>query len=131
MSKEQYDKIADEYSRMRNSTKEYVLIPTFKKIIGKVQNKSVLDLACGEGFFTRILAEMNPSELIGLDFSKELIKKAKDHNSNITYLVEDVLTLNLNKQFDLITAVYLLNYAKTKDELAIMCQNIYTHLNLI
>ncbi|MBT3262232.1 class I SAM-dependent methyltransferase [Candidatus Woesearchaeota archaeon] len=129
MSKEQYDKIADEYSRMRNSTKEYVLIPTFKKIIGKVQNKSVLDLACGEGFFTRILAEMNPSELIGLDFSKELIKKAKDHNSNITYLVEDVLTLNLNKQFDLITAVYLLNYAKTKDELAIMCQNIYTHLN--
>lgn len=128
MSKEQYDEIAEEYARMRNSTKEYVLIPTFKKIIGKVQNKSVLDLACGEGFFTRILENLNPAELMGIDIAKELIKKAKI-NSDINYLVGDVLTLKLNKRFDLITAVFLLNYAKTKDELATMCKSIYTHLN--
>ena len=76
MSKEQYDEIAEEYSQMMNPTKIHILIPTFKKIIGDVQGKSVLDLACGAGFFTRILADLNPSKLIGIDFSKELIKKA-------------------------------------------------------
>lgn len=134
MSKEQYDKIADEYSQMLNPTKKYVLIPTFKQLIGNIENKSVLDLGCGDGFFTRILATYNPKELIGVDISKELIKKAIEKENQeprgIKYLVQDVLKLNLNKKFDLITTVYLFNYSKTKDELFKMCHKIITLLDL-
>ena len=132
MTKMQYDRIAEEYSQMFNPTKKYVLIPTFRKILGNVREKSALDLACGEGFFTRILAGLKPSELRGIDISKELIKRAikfeKQHPLKIEYDVGDVLNLRLGRTFDLITAVYLLNYAASAGELATMCKAIYSHL---
>jgi len=118
---------------MLSITKKYVTIPTFIKIIGNLSNKSVLDLACGDGFFTRILAKLKPKEIIGADISKELIKiaieKEKKEKLGIKYLTKNVLELNLNKKFDVITAVFLLNYAKTKEELLEMCKTIYSHLN--
>jgi len=129
----QYNEIAEEYSQMFNPTKRYVLIPTFKKIIGKLpEGKSILDLACGDGFFTRMLADLKPSKIIGIDISEELIKKAieteKQHSLGIEYQVGDILKMNLERKFDLISAVYLLNYASTKEELTTMCKNIYNHL---
>jgi len=131
MNKYQYDEIAEQYSRMFNITKQYVLIPTFIKIIGEVMGKSVLDLACGDGIFTRIIADRKPSEILGVDISKELLKKAiKIENKNplnISYKIEDVLTLKLSRTFELITAVYLLNYAQTTDELEVMCK-IYMNI---
>jgi cyclopropane fatty-acyl-phospholipid synthase-like methyltransferase len=129
MSNKQYDGIADEYSQMENPPKTYVVIPTFDKIIGDVQGKSVLDLACGDGFFTRRLLGLNLSEIMGIDISQEMIKKANQDNSGIEYLVGDVQTLQLNRKFDLITAVHLLNYSQTANELATMCEKIYAHLN--
>lgn len=132
MSKEQYDSIAEEYSKMLNPTKEYVLIPTFKALIGPVKDKSALDLACGDGFFTRILANLKTKETLGIDYSTELIKIAiqleNQQKLGITYKVDDALTLKLQKQFDLITAVYLLNYCKSITELELVCKNIFTHL---
>lgn len=132
VTKEQYDEIAEEYSQMLNQTKKYVLIPTFKKLVGDVAGKSVLDLACGEGFFTRILAQLNPEEVVGVDISNELIKRAieieEQNPSGINYETGNVLTLKLNRTFDMVSAVYLLNYSKTNDELATMCKNIYDYL---
>ncbi|MBN2053218.1 class I SAM-dependent methyltransferase [Candidatus Woesearchaeota archaeon] len=132
MSTEQYNEIADAYSQMFNPTKKHVLIPTFKKLFGDVKDKSVLDLACGEGFFTRILAEAGASEVVGVDISKELIWKAvnieKKNPLGIEYHVEDVLKMDLGKRFDLVTAVYLLNYAHTKEELIGMAKKAHSHL---
>ena len=129
----QYDSISEEYSQMLNPTKKYVTLPSFQKITPNVKNKSVLDLGCGDGFFTRLLAKQKPSEIIGVDISQELINKAVEkenqHNLHITYLAEDVLKLKLNKKFNIITSVYLLNYSKTLKELDVMCKVIYSHLN--
>lgn len=133
MMETQYNKIAEEYSQMFNPTKKHVLIPTFRKIVGDVRGKSVLDLACGEGFFTRMLANLEPSELMGIDISEELIKKAvaaeKQHPLGIDYRVGDALKLKLERKFDLITAVYLLNYATSPGDLATMCESVYAHLS--
>lgn len=128
----QYDNIAEEYSQMLNLTKKYVVIPTFKLIAGDVTGKSALDLACGDGFFTRILAGMNPSKLVGMDISKELIKKAIEkeqvEKQGITYFAGDVMAMDLQQKFDVITAVYLLNYAETKSDLLRMCKAVSLHL---
>lgn len=133
MAKEQYDQISEKYSRMLNPTKEYILVPTFKEIVGKVEGKSVLDIGCGEGFFTRILENFNPFKIVGADYSKEMIKKAiekkKRSKSIIEYKVADACSLELNEKFDLITAVYLLNYSETEEELIRTCRKIYEHLD--
>lgn len=123
----QYDLIAKQYAGMRDMIKRYVLIPTFLNLVGNVKKRSVMDLACGGGFFTRILAKMKPSEIIGLDISKKLLKLAQlredKERLGISYINKDVFKFSdYVKKFNIVTAVYLLNYAKTKKELFEMCK---------
>lgn len=121
MTKLQYNTISEEYSKMLGDVKKYILVPTFLKIVGKIKNKSVMDLGCGSGFFTRILAKLKPNKIIGVDISSKLIEIAISIENRdkfgIKYIVSDVLKLKINKTFDLITAVYLLNYNKDKKDL--------------
>jgi len=50
--------------------------PTTFELIGSVKGKKVLDLACGEGYNTRILARKG-ANVIGVDRSKRLIDLAE------------------------------------------------------
>lgn len=133
--KAEYDKIAKQYEEAateKRNHRRYVLIPTFIHFLGDVNNKSVLDLACGEGFWTRLVKKMGANTVTGIDISKEMIrlalKKEKETSYGIEYIVQDITKLQKIGEFDLITAIFLLHYAKTKDELLKMCKNIYKNL---
>jgi cyclopropane fatty-acyl-phospholipid synthase-like methyltransferase len=56
---------------------------------------SVVDLCCGNGLISRQLAPL-VKELIGVDFSSNLIQAAEKNNSfhNIKYVTADVLSIN-------------------------------------
>ncbi|MEH1913482.1 class I SAM-dependent methyltransferase [Nostoc sp.] len=45
---------------------------TYLNLIGDVAGKSILDLACGEGFFTRLLKQNGAARLVGVDISSEM-----------------------------------------------------------
>ena len=129
----QFDCIAKEFSSTVNQTKEYVRVPLFNKLVGEVKGKSVADFGCGDGFFTRLLAKKLASSVIGVDYSKQLIDEAvlkeKKDLLGIKYVLADVRTLHLGEQVDVITAIYLLDYAKSKEDLFRMASSIYNHLN--
>ena len=60
----------------------------------------ILDLGCGNGRTTIPLYDMG-YDVIGLDISKPLIKRAKNKNSEIHYIVGDVRSLGFKQnQFD-------------------------------
>lgn len=131
----EYDKIAELYKEAateKRNHRKYVLIPTFLHFLKDVKNKPVLDLACGEGFWTRIIKEKGAAKVIGIDISTEMIKlakkKEKETKMGIKYFVYDAINLPKIGEFDLITAVFLLHYAKTKEDLVAMCKSIYKNL---
>jgi ubiquinone/menaquinone biosynthesis C-methylase UbiE len=105
---------------------------TLFNIAGDVVGKSVLDLACGEGFYTRLYKLKGAAEVIGIDLSEEMIVLAKETEKSdplgVTYLVGDAMQLDLGRQFDLISASYLLNYAENESQLQTMCTVIAKHL---
>jgi SAM-dependent methyltransferase len=51
--------------------------PATLRMVGNVKGKQLLDLSCGEGYNTRILAKKG-ARVIGVDFSKEMIKLARE-----------------------------------------------------
>jgi len=51
--------------------------PYFKKLLGDISDKDVLDLGCGEGHFTRIISENTTGKVYGMDLSKEMIQLAE------------------------------------------------------
>jgi 2-polyprenyl-3-methyl-5-hydroxy-6-metoxy-1,4-benzoquinol methylase len=128
-----YNTIAKEYQASKfQPWRKHIEAHTLFTLAGDLSNKNVLDLACGEGFYSRQLKLRGAKNVEGVDLSKvmiQLAKQAEDQNPlGITYHEHDVLNLELNKQFDLITASYLLNYAKTSEELIQFGKIIAKHL---
>jgi ubiquinone/menaquinone biosynthesis C-methylase UbiE len=71
---------------------------------------NILDLGCGPGLYSEILAKEGHN-VTGVDFSAHSIKFAKKeaekNNLNITYLHENYLELNLEENtFDLVILIY-------------------------
>ena len=55
--------------------------PGMLRLIGKVKGLEVLDIACGEGYNTRILAGKG-AKVTGVDLSRKLIEHAKSQEKN-------------------------------------------------
>lgn len=83
----------------------------FKDLIVKLAPKTVADIGCGTGNYTEILPD-SVSEYLGLDFSKKMIKEAKNKykNKNYNFRVFDIMTDNIKKKYDVIVASGLLEY---------------------
>jgi ubiquinone/menaquinone biosynthesis C-methylase UbiE len=88
----------------------HVIFPKLLPLLSIRPGNKVLDIACGQGAFARILAS-NDCEVTAVDQSETLISKAKSYDdTNIKYLIDDARTLSqLGKQkFDRITCVLAL-----------------------
>jgi ubiquinone/menaquinone biosynthesis C-methylase UbiE len=128
-----YDEIAAEYKRAKQQPwRLHVEHYTLFKLLGDLRGKSVLDLACGEGFYTRFIKRREAGRVVGVDLSAGMIALARqeeERNSlGIEYLVQDVKELALDETFDIVIAAYLLNYAESAAELSAMCAAISRHL---
>jgi len=106
--------------------------PATFKLIGDVKGRIVLDLACGEGYNTRILARKG-AKVTGIDFSEKLIELArreeKKEKLGICYHVLDATDLKefSNNHFDLVTCFMSLqdieNYRRAISEVARVLKN--------
>ncbi|MFQ5634697.1 MAG: class I SAM-dependent methyltransferase [Gammaproteobacteria bacterium] len=131
----QYDAIAEQYRRSKESPlRRYVEAFTFAALVGDVRGKQVLDLACGEGFYSRRLKAAGAARVVGVDVSGEMIDLAREQERaaplGIEYLRADVRDLGDCGLgcFDIVVAAYLLHYAPDEAGLACMAANIARHL---
>jgi 2-polyprenyl-3-methyl-5-hydroxy-6-metoxy-1,4-benzoquinol methylase len=129
----QYDAIAQEYQRTKESPlRRHVEAYSFFSMLGDVSGLSVLDLACGDGFYTRLLKQAGAASVTGVDISAEMIALAKQSEDaeplEINYLCNDVATLPDLGKFDVVTAAYLLHYAPDREQLGEMCRRVVSQL---
>lgn len=129
----QYDDIAEQYRHSTGAAlRTYVESFSLLGCVGDVRGKSVLDLACGEGFFTRRLIEAGAARAVGVDISPAMIALAeqqeRDNPIGLDYVCADVQDLTGLGQFDVVVAAYLLHYAQSEAELLRMCERIAAHL---
>lgn len=126
----QYDAIAAHYQRSRRAPiRRFVEGHTFLNLIGAVEGLAVLDLACGEGCYTRELAGRGARRVVGADVSPAMIALARQQPMpGVEYVVGDVQQLPDLGRFDLVVAAHLLHYARDAAGLARMCERIAAHL---
>jgi ubiquinone/menaquinone biosynthesis C-methylase UbiE len=123
-----YDPIAEQYQRSKQQLwRTCVECHTLLDLVGDPRGQSVLDIACGEGFYTRLLRQRGAAQVMGIDLSQSMIELAQRqeaaHRLGIEYVVGDARALPA-AHHDLAVAAYLLNYAQTRDELQAMCDAI-------
>jgi ubiquinone/menaquinone biosynthesis C-methylase UbiE len=117
-----YDQIAEQYQMAKKSPwRLHIEHFTLFELLGDLSGKSVLDLACGEGYYTRALKSAGAARVLGLDLSAEMIKLARAREAEqplgVEYRVQDARDFQPDEGFDLVCAAYLLNYARTREEL--------------
>ncbi len=72
---EWYDELMEQSP---DSFQKNVLMPNLIRIIEPKKGMAILDVACGQGYFSRAFAS-NGAKVIGSDISAELIQKAKNY----------------------------------------------------
>jgi 2-polyprenyl-3-methyl-5-hydroxy-6-metoxy-1,4-benzoquinol methylase len=111
-----YDRIADQYKRAKlEPWRTHIEHYTLLRLVGYVAGKAAIDLACGEGYYTRALRLQGAARVVGVDLSRAMIGLAKTEEARrplgVEYRLGDVRTLEVPEKFDLAFAAYLLNYA--------------------
>lgn len=134
--KKQYNQIARKYLQAKKVLipAQYIQEANFIKFCKNIKNKFAIDLACGNGYYTRILKKIGAQKVVGIDISIKQIEIAKQEEKKkslgILYFIGDVTKFNFKKLrfFDIATGVFLLDYAPTKEKLLKMCRNTYNVL---
>ena len=124
-----YDPIAEQYKRSKlQPWRAHVESYTLLALLGNLSGKSVVDVACGEGFYTRLLRAAGAQPVRGIDLSDGMIALARAEEAarplGIEYAVGDGRDLRVDGPVDIVAAAYLLNYAPDRAELDAMCRSI-------
>ena len=108
----EYEKIYEKPERQDNLELLKSLVKDF------FQNKSVLEIACGTGYWTEIISSCADS-IVAIDSSKEVldIARSKSYNkNNIKFIVDDALSLSkINNTFDSSFCGFWLSHLKKKN----------------
>ena len=123
-----YDAIGSAYEDYaRSATMKRAECHSVLAMVGDLAGKRVLDLACGTGFYSRQLEARGASSVLGVDLSPEMIRVAREIEAReprgIAYRVADATAEHLGT-FDLVNAVWLLNYAESREQLQRMVRSV-------
>ncbi len=62
--------------------KRYILDPLMLKLVGSLENKTVLELGCGNGYMAQKFINSGASRIVLMDISTENLKYAKEKANN-------------------------------------------------
>ncbi|MFA5987946.1 MAG: methyltransferase domain-containing protein [Candidatus Paceibacterota bacterium] len=108
-AKTSWGKVASWYSGMveddSGSYQKDLILPNLLRLMKIQPDENILDLACGQGFFSREFKK-GGANVVGADIAPELIKIAKDKSADIKYLVVPADKLSVeDRKFDKATIV--------------------------
>ncbi len=128
-----YDTIAEHYREskwllFRHFIERYTLV----ELLGDLRDRTVLDLACGEGVYARQFKRSGAAGVTGVDVSEQMIALAEADERRdplgCRYVCADAAAFTPAAPVDVVTAIYLLNYARTRAELDRFLQACYRAL---
>ena len=101
------------------------------EIIQELKPSNLLDLACGEGYYTK---DLKVEDKIGIDLSKEALKIASKIDKSTTYILKNIFDVPLeDNSLDLITTLFApvsseINRLLKEDGHFILVKPDYDHL---
>ncbi len=127
-----YDKIAELYYKRRKDKSRFdynrdIEVPAMVKMLGDVQGKAILDLACGFGDHLKKLSKKGARICIGIDASSKLLKFAKNLQIPGTEFYQGDINKKLkfnDNAFDIIFCSLALHYLDNLNKLFVEVRRV-------
>lgn len=84
--------------------------PAVIGLLGEVRDKTILDIACGEGDSSRMIRSLG-ANVVGVDISEEMIRLAQSRADEVEYLVASADNMPTLKKasFDVVVCLSMMN----------------------
>ncbi|MBU2540258.1 methyltransferase domain-containing protein [Patescibacteria group bacterium] len=106
MNKTNFTKISQ---KSAVSVNQLVVEKPLFSVLGNLSGKKVLDLGCGNGYYSRQFAKKG-AQVIGVDINPANIQKArKTRDKNTKFLIADITKYKSTSRFDIAIAIFVLN----------------------
>lgn len=76
-SPKQFNVIGEAFKNFEGTPMHRIAYQSVLRLLGNIAGKSVLDLGCGYGFFTRKLQHLGAARLVGVDISEKMLGLAR------------------------------------------------------
>ncbi|MFJ7204980.1 class I SAM-dependent methyltransferase [Streptomyces sp. NPDC098789] len=124
----QFSALGPEYEESAQGLfRAHLEIPSMLAAIGEVRRCAVLDAGCGTGVYARLAARLGAGPVVGVDASEGMLEVArgleKAEPLGIDYRAGDIGEAQ-GLAVDLVLAVYLLPYARSRLDLEAMCRGL-------
>ncbi len=97
----------DDYLQDEDTYQAKVIAPNLMRMLNIQKGERIIDLACGQGFFTREVLKIT-TNVVGADLSRELILKAKALTPDTTFHVAPAHKLGFGKDTEFDAALCVL-----------------------
>lgn len=110
MNKEtSWGSVAGEYADGFTNPGSYhdaVLLPNILRVLGDIDGKKILEVGCGDGFFTSSISKEG-ADVIGSDIAQEMIDRAKQKHPGLEFRCAPAGNVSFanDKQFDAVLMV--------------------------
>ena len=130
LKKTDWEPVAEWYTHyLNNDPDSYhakVIVPNLIRLLGTLNNKIILDVGCGEGSITTILAEQ-AKHVDGFDASASLVEAAKKQKTKATFFVHDS-RITIPRKHGLYDHAVCVLAIQNMDNLHAVLSNIYDAL---
>jgi ubiquinone/menaquinone biosynthesis C-methylase UbiE len=118
----EYDSIGLEYQESKRLPfRRHIEEHSMFELLPDLGGCSVVDLACGEGIYSRKLLRRGALRVVGVDISCEMVSLARRAEVaeplGAEYVLADVATVKVGEHFDIAFCSFLFNYARNLEEL--------------
>ncbi|MGD6774683.1 class I SAM-dependent DNA methyltransferase [Sutcliffiella horikoshii] len=102
--------------------------PIMSELVGNIQNRTILDLGCGDASFGKELLQLGAKHYTGVEGSEQMVEAARSNllELDATIHTETMETFNYpSESYNLVTSRFAIHYVSDIDRLF---QNIYQSL---
>ncbi len=118
MNKTSWGAVADWYNDMLetggDTYQREVILPNLMRLVDPKQGDAIIDIACGQGFFSRPLSSLGAT-VVGADISAELVALARTNAPKATFHHAPAEHLSFAKDGEFSKAVIVLALQNMKD----------------
>ncbi|MGK5638862.1 class I SAM-dependent methyltransferase [Streptomyces sp. URMC 126] len=116
----QYQSVSSRYDRVKNLPYAFAERETLCAALPDLTGKSVLDVACGTGYYSRLFKRLGAERVVGVDIERSMVDCAREIEAEeplgITYDVFDAAELPVLGEFDVVAPIWAFVHAKDAGE---------------